>query len=63
MFLLGEGFSTKEWWSVDLKAICRVHLVRVVTDVNYKVKDLENLGIYLGEVATPETTLNFIPPV
>ena len=56
MFLLDEGFSTKQWWAVDLKAICRIHLVRVVTDVDYKGKGLENLGIYLGEVATPETT-------
>ena len=61
ILLLGEGFSTKQWWSVDLKAICQVHLVRVVTDVNYKPDELRNLVIKVGEVTTQETTLNFIP--
>ena len=61
MFLLGEGFSTRQWWSVDLKAICQVHLVRVVTDVNYKPDELKNLVIKVGEVATQETTVNFSP--
>ena len=60
MFLLGEVFSTEQWWSVNLKAICKVHLVRVVTDVNYKPDDLKNLVIRVGEVTTPDTTLNFI---
>ena len=61
MFVLGEAFSTEQWWSVNLKAICKVHLVRVVTDVNYKPDDLKNLVIRVGEVTTPDTTLNFIP--
>lgn len=60
-FLLGETFSTKQWWAVDLLAICQVHLVRVVTDVNYKPDELRNLVIIVGEVTTQETTLNFIP--
>ena len=61
ILLLGEGFSAKQWWSVDLKAICQVHLGRVVTDVNYKPDELRNLVIKVGEVTTQETTLNFIP--
>ena len=60
-FLLGETFSTKQWWAVDLLAICQVHLVRVVTDVNYKPDELENLVIRVGEVTSSENTQNFIP--
>lgn len=52
IFLLGEAFSTEQWWSVDLKAICKVHLVRVVTDVNYKSDDLKNLVIRVGKVTS-----------
>ena len=63
IFILGEAFSTKQWWSVDLLAICKVHLVRVVTDVNYKPDELKNLVIRVGEMTTPETTLKFIPSV
>jgi len=48
--LLGEVFSTEQWWSVDLMAICKVHLVRVVTDVNYKPDELTNLVIRVGEM-------------
>ena len=62
-FLLGVAFSTEKWWAVDLLAICQVHLVRVVTDVNYKPDELKNLVVKVGEVTTPETTLNFISPV
>jgi len=61
LFQLGAAFSTKQWWSVDLRAICKVHLVRVVTDVNYKPDDLKNLVIRVGEVTTPETTLKVRP--
>lgn len=63
IFLLGEDFSALQWWSVDLQAICQVHLVLVVTGVNYKPNELKNLAILVGEVTTPETTLNFISPV
>jgi len=63
MSVLGEVFSTEQWWSVDLRAICKVHLVRVVTDVNYKPDELRNLEIRVGEAATPENTLNVISSV
>ena len=60
-FLLGVVFSTKEWWAVDLLAICQVHLVRVVTNLNYKPDELKNLVIKVGEFTTPETALKFSP--
>ena len=60
-FLLGVVFATKEWWAVDLVAICQVHLVRVVTTLNYKPDELKNLVIKVGEFTTPETALKFIP--
>ena len=63
MSVLGEVFSTEQWWSVDLLAICKVHLVRVVTDVNYKPDELKKLTIRVGEMTTSETTLNFISSV
>ena len=44
-------------------AICQVHLVRVVTDENYKPDEIGDLAIKVGELTTPETTLNFTPPV
>ena len=62
-FLLAVDVSLKQWWAVDLVAICQVHLVRVVTVVNYKPDDLVDLVVKVGEVTTPESTLNFIPPV
>ncbi|XP_078374553.1 uncharacterized protein LOC144658099 isoform X3 [Oculina patagonica] len=49
---ISETFSTAgaaknipAWWSVDLRAICKVHLVRVVTSEKYKPADLKNLMI------------------
>lgn len=60
VLLLGEAFSTEKWWSVDLKAICKVYLVRVVTDANYEPKDLRNLLI---RVVGKMVTLNFIPSI
>ena len=59
VLLLGEAFSTETWWSVDLKAICKVYLVRVVTDANYEPKDLRNMMIKVGKMVT----LNFIPSI
>lgn len=59
----GEVFSTEEWWAVDLLAICQVHLVRIVTDANYNPDEIGDLMIKVGEVTTPETTLNFISQV
>jgi len=61
-FLLGGVFSTEQWWSVDLLAICKVHLVRVVTDVNYKPDELKHLVIRVGEITTPQTILNSFNP-
>ena len=53
-FLLAVDVSIKQWWAVDLVAICQVHLVRVVTDVNYKPDEIGDLMIKVGEVTTPE---------
>ncbi|KAL9970891.1 hypothetical protein ACROYT_G023346 [Oculina patagonica] len=36
-----SGVSWIEWWSVDLKAICKVHLVRVVASEKYKPANLK----------------------
>ncbi|XP_078374588.1 uncharacterized protein LOC144658123 [Oculina patagonica] len=44
----GTGKGYPAWWSVDLKAICKVHLVRVVTSEKYKPADLENLRIIVN---------------
>lgn len=41
--------SRKAWWSVDLRAICKVHLVRVITDKEYEPADLEKLVIKVNE--------------
>ncbi|KAL9970901.1 hypothetical protein ACROYT_G023357 [Oculina patagonica] len=41
----GAAKNIPAWWSVDLRAICKVHLVRVVTSEKYKPADLKNLMI------------------
>ncbi|RMX59041.1 hypothetical protein pdam_00009968, partial [Pocillopora damicornis] len=50
-----KSFSINEdhvplWWRVDLIAVCKVHLVRIVTATGYKPADLKGLKV-LGKLS------------
>ena len=55
--ILDKPFSTGvesrskqiKWWSVDLIALCKIHLVRIVTASGYKPEHLKGLKIQAGK--------------
>ena len=54
-FVADKSFSINEdhvplWWRVDLIAVCKVHLVRIVTATGYKPADLKGLKV-LGKLS------------
>ena len=49
-FSTGVKPSSKEikWWSVDLIALCKFHLVSIVTASSYKLQHFKGLKILIG---------------
>ena len=46
-FIINDKWDS-QWWAVDLMAVCKIHLVRIVTATGYKPADLKDLKVEIG---------------